>query len=62
MIGDKADEVIKKNFKSILSRYQIDLETTMKNSNILFDCVDLSQKCQKNLDCDCSYIDSPDWI
>lgn len=42
MIGDKADEVIKKNFKSILSRYQIDLETTMKNSNILFDCVDLS--------------------
>ena len=30
MISDKADEVIEEIFESLLSRYQINLETTMK--------------------------------
>ena len=33
MINDKADEVIKKLYKSLLSRYQISLEESMKGSD-----------------------------
>ena len=43
MINDKADEVIKELFKSILDRYQIALKITMKGNNFVFDCVDLLQ-------------------
>ena len=43
MINDKADEVIKELFKSILYRYQIALKITMKGHNFVFDCVDLLQ-------------------
>ena len=43
MINDKADEVIKELFKSILYRYQIALKITMKGNNFVFDCVDLLQ-------------------
>ena len=43
MLNDKADEVIKELFKSILYRYQIALKITMKGNNFVFDCVDLLQ-------------------
>ena len=36
MIYDKADEVIKKLFESLLSRYQIWLETSIKYSDFVF--------------------------
>ena len=39
MINDKADEVIKELFQSLLSRYQIGLETSMKGSEFVIDCV-----------------------
>ena len=39
MINDKAEEVIKELFQSLLSRYQIGLETSMKGSEFVFDCV-----------------------
>ena len=39
MSHDKADEVIKKRFKSPFSRYQIWLGKSMKDSNFIFDCV-----------------------
>ena len=37
MISYKDDEVIKELFQSLLSPYQIGLETTMKGSNFIFD-------------------------
>ena len=36
-INDKADEV----FKSLLNRYQNNLETSMRGSDFIFDCVHL---------------------
>ena len=48
MIDDKADEVIKEHFESLLSRWQIGLETTMKGNNFNLDCIDLLHyKCHK---------------
>ena len=41
MINGKAEEVIKKSFESLLNRYQIRLETSMRGSNFIFDCVHL---------------------
>ena len=63
-IYDKAGEVIKKLFKSVLKRHQVGLETSMKGSNFTFDCVHLLYyKCHKiNLNRVGSYIDCPDWI
>ena len=58
------DEVTEERFQSLLSRYQIWLDTSMKRINFTFDCVHL-------LYCEChkinfkpirSYIDSPDRI
>ena len=43
MINDKEDEVIKELFQSLLSRYQIGLETSMKGSGFIFDCINLLQ-------------------
>ena len=40
-VYDKADELIKKPFKSILNRYQTRLEKSMKGSDFIFDCVNL---------------------
>ena len=37
MINDKADEIIKKHFQSLLSRFQIGLETLIKGSGFAFD-------------------------
>ena len=39
VISDKASEVIEEFFESILSRYKVDLETTMKISSFIFDYV-----------------------
>ena len=36
MVNDKADKVIEEPFQSLLSRYQIGLETSMKDSEIVF--------------------------
>ena len=38
MINDKADEAIEEPFQSLISRYQIGLETSMKGSDSVFDC------------------------
>ena len=64
MINDKAEKVIKELFQSLLSRYQIGLETSMKGSGFVFDCVlSIYIKCHKiNPNRGRSYIDSPDWI
>ena len=40
-INVKADEVIEKFFKSLLSRHQSRLETPMRGSDFFFDCVHL---------------------
>ena len=64
MIRDEADEVIKEIFKSLLSRYQIGLETSIKGGDFIFDCVNLLHyKCHLiNLECGVSLIDFTDWI
>ena len=64
MINDKADEVIEKLFQSLLSRYQIGLEISMKDSDVMFGCVHLLYyKCHKiNFKLGGSYLNSPDWI
>ena len=61
MTNDKVDGVIKELFESLLSRYQIDLEATIRCSDSIFDCIDLFHyKCHKtNLNCGGSYINSP---
>ena len=41
MSHDKSDEVIKELVESLLPRYQIGLETSMKGSDFIFDCVNL---------------------
>ena len=38
MVNDKTVEVIEELFQSLLSRYQIGLETLMKGSDFIFDC------------------------
>ena len=57
----KTDEVIRKFFKTFLNRYQIGFEMSMKDSDFIFDCVDLLHyKCDKiNLKRGGSYLDSP---
>ena len=41
MTFDKADEVVQELFESLLSKYKIGLETRMKGSNFIFNCVNL---------------------
>ena len=64
MINYEADEVAEKLFQSLLSRYQIRVETSMKDSEFVFDFVDiLYYKCHKtNPDQVGSYINTPEWI
>ena len=59
-----ANDVMDKLFKSIRSIYQVNLETSMKGSDFIFDSVQiLYYKCHKvNFSRGGSYIDSPDWI
>ena len=51
-------EVMKNNFDSVLSRYQIGLRESLKCRGIIFGCVCLLyHKCHKiNLNCDGSFI------
>ena len=64
IINDKPEEAIEEPFQSLRSRYQIGLETSMKGSNFIFDCVHLLYyKCHKiSFKQSGSYIASPDWI
>ena len=59
-----ANEIIKEIFESLLSRYQIGLETSMKGSDFIIDLIRLLYyKFHKiNFKCVDSYIDSLDWI
>ena len=41
LINGEANEVIEKLFESLISRYQIDLEESIKSSDIVFRYVDL---------------------
>ena len=63
MVNKKADEFIEDFLQSLLSTYQIGLETSVQGSYFIFDCVLLLYyKCHKiNFKCSASYIDSPDW-
>ena len=56
--------VTDKLFKSLRSRYQENLETSMKGSDFIFDSVQLIYyECHKvNFIRSSSYTDSPDWI
>ena len=47
MTYDKADKVTKKRFESLLFMYQIGLETSMKVSGLIFDCVHLTAQKMK---------------
>ena len=64
IIDNEADEVIEELFKSLLNRYQNNLEISVKGGDFVFDYVNLLYyKCHKiNLSRDGSYIDFPDWI
>ena len=42
MVFDKADKVIKELFGSLLTRYQVGLETLMRSRNFFFNCFDFS--------------------
>ena len=61
---DDANEVVDELPKSLRSKYQETLETSMKGSDFIFDSIQLLYyKCHKNFfKRDGSYIDSPDWI
>ena len=61
---DNANEAVDELFESLLSRYQIGLETSMRGINFTFDSVQIVYyKCHKiNFERGGSYIDSPDWI
>ena len=63
MINNKVDEIIEGFFQSLISRYQIGLETSMRGNDFIFDCVHLIYyKGNINFKCGRSYVDPPDWI
>ena len=64
MINGEADEVIEGLFKSLLNRYQNNLEKSMKGREFVFHYVNLLhyKRHKINSDRGGSYIDSPDWI
>ena len=64
MTNNKANELIEELFQSLLSRYQIGLETSMKCNDFILDSVHiLYQRCHKiNFRYDRSYINCPDLI
>ena len=39
MINDKAHEVIEELYVLLLNRYQVGLQTTIRSSDFIFDCV-----------------------
>ena len=64
MTNSKTDHIINKPFSSIISRIQADLETSIRDSNFVFDSVDeLYHKFHnKSLKCNRSCRDSSDYI
>ena len=64
MMGDDADEIVKKIFESLLQRYREGLEESMKGNEFVFDNVDLLEyKLNKiGLNRGESYIDSSKWL
>ena len=64
MINDKAGEVIKIFFKSLISRYQWGLEVSMEGRHFIFDYFDLPhhKRHKLNSNHDASYKDSPNQI
>ena len=64
MVYGKVGKTIQRIFKLFVSRYQIGLEDSIKDSAFVFDCVNLLHcKYHKiTLKCGGSYIVSPDWI
>ena len=63
-IYDKVDDAIQEPFESLFSRYQIELETSIKSSNFIFDCFNLLHYkcCLINLKFGGSYIDFLDRV
>ena len=63
MIHDNANETIEELFESLLNRYQIGLETSMRGSGFIFDSVYLlyNKCCRINPNRGRSHIDSPGW-
>ena len=59
-----ANEVVDELFELLRSKYQGNLETSIRGSDFIFDSVQLMYyNCHKvNCICGCSYIDSSDWI
>ena len=64
MINDKEEKVTEELFESLLNRYQIGLETSVRGSDFIFDYIHvLYYKCHKiNSNRRGSYVVSPDWI
>ena len=65
MIGNETDEIIEKLSESVLQNYQKDLEESMKESEFIFDGVDILYYCLQQLSLkrtESSYIDSPKWL
>ena len=64
MIGNETSETIEENFKSLLQKYQEKIEESMRESEFVFDIVDLLYyKLQKvSLNRGRSYIDSSKWL
>ena len=64
MTYDNPDEFVEELFDFFLSRYHIGLETQMRGSDFIFDCINLFHyKCHEiNFKCGASYIDSADSI
>ena len=63
MIGSDTDEVIEELCKSLLQRYQENLEEKMRGSEFVFDGVDVLYYDLKKISLNRggSYIDSPEW-
>ena len=63
-MGNETDEIIEKLFNSILQKYQERLEESVKESDFVFDNVDLLlYKLHKiSLNRGGSYINSPEWL
>ena len=64
MMGSKTNEITEELFKSLLQRYQEELEESLKESEFDFDSVGLLEyKLNKiSLNRGGSYIDSPEWL
>ena len=64
MIGYETDQIIEKNFNSLLQRYQKGLEEKMRGSEFVYDSINLLHyKLHKiNLNRGGSHIDSPEWL